>query len=121
MICGCLDQDPGTEGGMIDVGVSGDQDYVELFDPPATSVLQEDGGGPRPVSHGKPLIRQDEMEAGHLVEGSSGLKAIRLKLAPKDMIQAGAQELASWIKTTWLLYIERVPVDLRMDIIIWAI
>ena len=57
------------------------------------------------------------MEAGRLVEGSSGLKAIRLELAPKDMVLAGAQGLASWIRTTWLPYIERVPADLRMDII----
>ncbi len=104
---------------MIDVGVSGDLDYVELFDPPATSFLQGDGEGPGPVSHGKPLIRRDEMEGGRLVEGSSGLKAIRVELAPKDMVQAGAQGLASRIRTTRLPYIERVPADLRMDIIIW--
>ncbi len=117
MIRGCLDHNPGAEGGMIGVGVSDDQDDNELFDPPATSFLQGDGVGPGPVSHGKLLIRRDEMEGGRLVEGSSGLKAIRVELVPKDMVQAGTQGLASWIKTTWLPYIERVPADLRMDII----
>ncbi len=46
----------------------------------------------------------------------AGLKEIRVELVPKDMVQAGTQGLASWIRTTWLPYIERVPTDLRMDI-----
>jgi len=47
----------------------------------------------------------------------AGLRALRVELVPKDMVQKGREGLASWFKTTWLPYIERVPEDLRMDFI----
>lgn len=42
-----------------------------------------------------------------------GLTAVRLELLPKDMIHAGPEGLAGWIRTTWLPYTERVPQELR--------
>jgi trans-aconitate 2-methyltransferase len=50
------------------------------------------------------------------LEGA-GLRALRVELVAKDMVQMGWEGLASWFKTTWLPYIERVPEDLRMDFI----
>jgi trans-aconitate methyltransferase len=47
----------------------------------------------------------------------AGLKAWRVELVAKDMVQAGREGLVSWFKSTWLPYIERVPEDLRMDFI----
>ena len=47
----------------------------------------------------------------------AGLRASRVELVQKDMVQNGREGLASWFKTTWLPYIERVPKDLREDFI----
>ena len=47
----------------------------------------------------------------------AGLKALRVELVAKDMVQIGREGLVSWFKSTWLPYIERVPEDLRMDFI----
>ena len=47
----------------------------------------------------------------------AGLRALRVELVQKDMVQAGREGLASWFKTTWLPYIEKVPKDLREDFI----
>jgi trans-aconitate methyltransferase len=47
----------------------------------------------------------------------AGLKALRVELVAKDMIQIGREGLVSWFKSTWLPYIERVPEDLRDDFI----
>jgi trans-aconitate 2-methyltransferase len=41
----------------------------------------------------------------------------RLELIPKDMTQKGREGLAGWIRTTWLPYTERIPVDLREEFI----
>ncbi len=45
------------------------------------------------------------------------LKAERIELIPKDMTQKGKDGLASWIRTTWLPYTQRVPEALRDDFI----
>jgi len=47
----------------------------------------------------------------------AGLNALRVELVQKDMAQSGREGLASWFKTTWLPYIEKVPKDLRGDFI----
>jgi trans-aconitate 2-methyltransferase len=47
----------------------------------------------------------------------AGLRAKSIKLIPKDMTQKGRPGLASWIRTTWLPYTQRVPEDLRDDFI----
>ncbi len=47
----------------------------------------------------------------------TGLKAARVELIPKDMVQPGREGLASWVSTTWLPYLERVPDDIRWDFI----
>ncbi|HPW73127.1 MAG TPA: methyltransferase domain-containing protein [Methanothrix sp.] len=48
---------------------------------------------------------------------ASGLRAVRVELLPKDMLQRGREGLASWIKSTWLPYLERVPERLRSDFV----
>jgi trans-aconitate methyltransferase len=47
----------------------------------------------------------------------AGLKASRVELVRKDMVQAGREGLASWLKATWLPYIEKVPKDLQENFI----
>jgi trans-aconitate methyltransferase len=47
----------------------------------------------------------------------AGLRALRVELVAKDMIQMGREGLISWFKTTWLPYIEKVPENLRTDFI----
>jgi len=47
----------------------------------------------------------------------AGLKEKRIELIPKDMTQKGKDGLASWIRTTWLPYTQRVPEALRNDFI----
>lgn len=51
---------------------------------------------------------------------ASGLRTVRVELLQKDMVQRGREGLASWIESTWLPYIERVPEELRSDFI-WAV
>jgi trans-aconitate methyltransferase len=46
-----------------------------------------------------------------------GLKEKRIELIPKDMTQKGKDGLASWIRTTWLPYTQRVPEALQDDFI----
>ena len=46
-----------------------------------------------------------------------GLRAVRVELIPKDMVQPGMEGLASWVESTWLPYIERVPDGLQNDFI----
>lgn len=43
----------------------------------------------------------------------AGLKARRVELVEKDMVQPDGQGLASWMESTWLPYLERIPEDLR--------
>jgi trans-aconitate 2-methyltransferase len=47
----------------------------------------------------------------------SGLKARRIELIPKDMAQKGIEGLASWIRTMWLPYTQKVPEHLRDNFI----
>jgi trans-aconitate 2-methyltransferase len=43
----------------------------------------------------------------------AGLKQLRVQLFSKNMKHAGEEGLAGWIRTTWLPYTERVPIELR--------
>jgi len=43
----------------------------------------------------------------------AGLMAERIELFPKDMKFNGAEGLAGWIRTTWLPFTDKLPVELR--------
>ncbi len=43
----------------------------------------------------------------------ANLKPERAELVPKDMQLAGREDLAGWIRNTWLPYTERLPTELR--------
>lgn len=43
----------------------------------------------------------------------AGLRAKRVELIPKEMKHRDKDGLAGWIRTTWLPYIERVPLELK--------
>ncbi|HEY9207284.1 MAG TPA: methyltransferase domain-containing protein [Candidatus Methanoperedens sp.] len=47
----------------------------------------------------------------------AGLRAKRVELIPKDMIQKGKEGLSGWVRTTWLPYIQRVPEGRRDEFI----
>jgi len=47
----------------------------------------------------------------------AGFTVKRLELVAKDMTHDGLEGLASWIRTTWLPYTQRLPVDLRESFI----
>ena len=47
----------------------------------------------------------------------AGLKADRVELIPKDMIQQGRDGLAGWVRTTWLPYTQRVPEEEREEFV----
>lgn len=47
----------------------------------------------------------------------AGLIARRVELIPRDMVHAGREALAGWIRTTWLPYTEHVPAELRLAFI----
>ncbi len=46
-----------------------------------------------------------------------GFKIQKLKLAPKDATYEGAEDFATWLRTTWIPYIQRVPEILREEFI----
>jgi hypothetical protein len=46
---------------------------------------------------------------------AAGLHGQRVELLVKDMVHAGPEELAGWIRTTWLGYVQRVPAELREE------
>ena len=46
-----------------------------------------------------------------------GFKINTLKLAPKDATYAGADGFATWLRTTWLPFVQRVPENLREEFI----
>jgi trans-aconitate methyltransferase len=46
-----------------------------------------------------------------------GFKINSLKLAPKDATYGGANGLATWLRTTWLPFVQRVPENLREEFI----
>jgi trans-aconitate 2-methyltransferase len=43
----------------------------------------------------------------------AGLKPLRVELFSKDMKHSGEEGLAGWIRTTWLPYTERLPIETR--------
>ena len=43
----------------------------------------------------------------------AGLVAERVELFPKDMKFNGAEGLAGWVRTTWLPFTDRVPIEVR--------
>lgn len=47
----------------------------------------------------------------------AGLKARRVDLVPKDMVQAGKKGLEGIIRNTWLPYTERLPEELRTQFV----
>ena len=46
-----------------------------------------------------------------------GFKSNTLKLVPQDVAYAGAAGLATWLRTTWLPFVQRVPENLREEFI----
>ena len=46
-----------------------------------------------------------------------GFKIQKIKLAPKDATYEGAEGLATWLRTTWIPYVQRVPENLREEFI----
>ncbi len=46
-----------------------------------------------------------------------GFNIRTLKLAPKDATYAGAEGFATWLRTTWIPYVQRVPENLREEFI----
>ncbi|HTA95600.1 MAG TPA: methyltransferase domain-containing protein [Verrucomicrobiae bacterium] len=46
-----------------------------------------------------------------------GFKIQKLKLAPKDATYPGAEGFATWLRTTWIPYVQRVPENLREEFI----
>jgi len=46
-----------------------------------------------------------------------GFKINRLELTPKIVAHAGAEGFATWLRTTWLPFVQRVPENLREEFI----
>jgi len=46
-----------------------------------------------------------------------GFQINRLSLSPKDATYAGAEGFATWLRTTWIPYVQRVPENLREEFI----
>jgi trans-aconitate methyltransferase len=46
-----------------------------------------------------------------------GFKIQKLKLAPKDATYDGAEGFATWLRTTWIPYVQRVPENVREEFI----
>ncbi len=47
----------------------------------------------------------------------AGFKMLKLALTPKDAAYAGSEGLATWLRTTWIPYAQRVPEALREEFI----
>jgi len=47
----------------------------------------------------------------------AGLKARRVELIPKDMQHQGKDGFACWLRSTWLPYLSRVPVQMQAEFI----
>ncbi|MCW4045263.1 MAG: methyltransferase domain-containing protein [Candidatus Bathyarchaeota archaeon] len=43
----------------------------------------------------------------------AGLTPLRVEIFPKDMKFTGAEGLAGWVRTTWLPFTERIPIEQR--------
>ena len=48
---------------------------------------------------------------------AAGLSLRRAELLPKAMVQRGTEGLAGWIRTTWMPYTSRLPLDRREEFI----
>jgi trans-aconitate 2-methyltransferase len=46
-----------------------------------------------------------------------GFKIKKIKLAPKDATYEGSDGFATWLRTTWIPYVQRVPENLREEFI----
>jgi len=46
-----------------------------------------------------------------------GFKIRNVKLAPKDAVYDGTDGFATWLRTTWIPYVQRVPENLREEFI----
>ena len=46
-----------------------------------------------------------------------GFNSCSVRLSPKDAVYDGCKGFATWLRTTWLPYIQRVPEDLREEFI----
>ena len=46
-----------------------------------------------------------------------GFKIQKIKLAPKDATYEGANGFATWLRSTWIPYVQRVPKNLREEFI----
>jgi len=46
-----------------------------------------------------------------------GFKPLRIELAPKDAVYEGAEGFATWLRTTWIPYVQRIPEPLREQFI----
>lgn len=44
---------------------------------------------------------------------TAGLRPVRMELVTKDMLHAGREGLAGWLRTTWMPYIRQVPGELQ--------
>ena len=44
-----------------------------------------------------------------------GFKINQLKLAPKDATYQGEEGFATWLRTTWMPFVQRVPENLREE------
>jgi trans-aconitate 2-methyltransferase len=47
----------------------------------------------------------------------AGLKPVRVELFPRDMKFPGAEGMAGWVRTTWLPFTERIPVEQRGEMV----
>jgi len=47
----------------------------------------------------------------------AGFEVERCELVPKQMIHKNGEEFKGWVRTTWLPYLERVPVEMRSALI----
>jgi trans-aconitate 2-methyltransferase len=47
----------------------------------------------------------------------SGFEPLRVELAPKDTTYDGVEGFATWLRTTWIPYVQRVPENLREEFI----
>jgi trans-aconitate 2-methyltransferase len=47
----------------------------------------------------------------------AGLVPVRVELFPKDMKHQGREGLAGWVRTTWLPFTDRLPVELRVSFV----
>jgi trans-aconitate 2-methyltransferase len=43
----------------------------------------------------------------------AGLKPVRVELFPRDMKFPNAEGMVGWVRTTWLPFTERVPIEMR--------